>query len=125
MDEMILITKVRDYCDDIAFNEILILYSRMIQSIISYYVNEVGDYKLNRDDLKQEAYIGLYDACKCYKKDMNTKFSTFAYTCIKRKVHSFYIKYTNLYYKEGISLDNHKIKESSFLYENKKEQREY
>ncbi len=84
-----LVNRVRDDCDDVAFGEIVEIYTRMIESIVLSYINEIGDFRLNKDDFEQEALIGLYDACKCYKDGMNTKFSTFAYTCIKRRVHAY------------------------------------
>lgn len=38
------------------------------------------------DDLVQEGMIGLYKAILSYEKNENTKFSTYAYVCIKRQV---------------------------------------
>lgn len=38
------------------------------------------------DDLVQEGMIGLYKAILSYNKNDNTKFSTYAYVCIKRQV---------------------------------------
>lgn len=113
---MMLVNRVKENCDDVAFNEVLETYVKMIESIVLSYVNEVGDFSLNKDDLRQEAFIGLYDACKCYKNDMNTKFSTFAYTCIKRRVHAYYRKVTHLYYKECVSLDNFQARDSGLFY---------
>ena len=37
-----------------------------------------------REDIIQEGMIGLYKAVRDYKEDRAAKFSTFAYTCIKR-----------------------------------------
>lgn len=116
MDEMVLINKVREECDDFAFGEIVKEYARMVESIISSYNSEFGDYKLNRDDLRQEAYIALFDACKSYKIGMDTKFSTFAYTCIKRRVHRFYSRYVRCYLKESTSLDSFETRDPGFLY---------
>ena len=116
MDEMVLINRVREECDDFAFNEIVKEYARMLESIISSYEGEFGDFKLNRDDLRQEAYIALYDACKSYKVGMDTKFSTFAYTCIKRRVHRFYSRYVRCYCKETTSLDSFETRDPGFLY---------
>lgn len=113
---MVLINKVREECDDFAFGEIVKEYARMVESIISSYNSEFGDYKLNRDDLRQEAYIALFDACKSYKIGMDTKFSTFAYTCIKRRVHRFYSRYVRCYLKESTSLDSFETRDPGFLY---------
>ena len=113
---MVLINKVREECDDFAFGEIVKEYARMVESIISSYNSEFGDYKLNRDDLRQEAYIALFDACKSYKVGMDTKFSTFAYTCIKRRVHRFYSRYVRCYLKESTSLDSFETRDPGFLY---------
>lgn len=122
MDELVLVNRVRENCDDAAFNEVLNGHIKMIESIVLNCVNEIGDFRLNKDDLKQEAIIGLYDACKCYKEDMNTKFSTFAYTCIKRRVHAYYRKCTHLYCVECVSLDNSVVKDSGLIYGIQKEQ---
>lgn len=116
MEEMVLINKVRDDCDDFAFNEIVKEYARMVESIIVAYDEEFGDFRLNRDDLRQEAHIALYDACKSYKVGMDTKFSTFAYTCIKRRVHRFYLRYVRFYCKETTSLDSFETRDAGFLY---------
>ena len=40
----------------------------------------------DKDDLIQEGMIGLYKAVRDYKEDSAAKFSTFAYTCIKRQI---------------------------------------
>ena len=53
---------------------------------------------------------------------MNTKFSTFAYTCIKRRVHAYYRKCTHLYCVECVSLDNSVVKDSGLIYGIQKEQ---
>ena len=65
MDELVLVNRVRENCDDAAFNEVLNGHIKMIESSVLNCVNEIGDFRLNKDDLKQEAIIGLYDACKC------------------------------------------------------------
>lgn len=125
MDELTLINRIRDDCDDLAYREMLAQYVKMIESIVHYYLSDIGDYRINKDDLKQEAYIGLYEACKCYKDNMNTKFSTFAYTCIKRRVHAHYRKIIRMYYKEGVSLDNYQVKDSGLIYATKSEKANY
>lgn len=125
MEEIMLVNRVKDDCDDVAFSEIVGIYTRMIESIVLSYINEIGDFRLNKDDFEQEALIGLYDACKCYKDDMNTKFSTFAYTCIKRRVHAYYRKTINLYYKECVSLDNYQARDSGLYYGIQKEREDF
>ncbi len=116
MEEMLLIDKVREECDNTAFYEIVKTYIKMVESIVNNYDNEFSAYRLNRDDLRQEALIGLYEACKSYKIDMNTKFSTFAYTCIKRRVHRFYSRYVKHYCAEVTSLDSFGTQDPGFIY---------
>ena len=66
-------------------------YENMVYKIISKY----KDY-CDLDDLYQVGMIGLIDAKKNYKKESNTKFSTYAYFYIMGKVKE-YIRKSNPY----------------------------
>lgn len=81
-------------------------YGKMLHSIVNKYQLECGDYKLNYEDMYQEAMIALYDACKQYKCDKGVKFSTFVYTVVERKVRRVYYKALEIYLNEGSSIDN-------------------
>lgn len=105
MEILELVEKVQQKDDD-AFVELYKEYTRMIHSIVNSYSLEYGDYRISKDDLLQEAYIGLYDACIAFNKNKETKFSTFAYMVIKRRMLRFYRKYMGSYVNEVYSIDN-------------------
>ena len=48
-------------------------------------------YNLDKDDLMQAGKVGLINAYKNYKKDSNTKFSTYAYTYIYGEMYNLSI----------------------------------
>lgn len=99
-----LIQKVKD--DDlIACKEMIDMFHKMICSIINDYNLNLGDYLISFDDLYQEALIGLYEACKNYRYDKNTRFSTFVYVVVKRKVQRFYNQQFKKYINESLSID--------------------
>ena len=99
-----LIQRVKENDSD-ACKEIIENFRRMIHSIINDYELDCGDYKISRDDLYQEACIGIYEACLAYRKDANTKFSTLAYLIIKRRINRFYRNHIKRYVNETFSLD--------------------
>ena len=65
-------------------------YENLVYSIINKYKN------FDKDDLYQVAMMGLIDAKRNYKKESNTKFSTYAYFYIIGKVKE-YIRKSNPY----------------------------
>lgn len=78
-----LIEKTR-HTDKNAFKHILSLYSDMLHSI----VHSFGAPDCDRDDLFQEAQMGLYKAVMTYDSRYSS-FSTYAYICTKSSVLSF------------------------------------
>ena len=78
-----LIEKTR-HTDKNAFKHILSLYSDMLYSIIHFF--DAPD--CDRDDLYQEAQMGLYKAVMTYDSRYSS-FSTYAYICIKSSVLSW------------------------------------
>lgn len=79
-DELELISRVR-LSKHGAFDELCDKYCAMTNKILSSFEFRASD----RDDLYQEALIGLYKAAMLYD-DSISSFSTFAYICIKRSV---------------------------------------
>ena len=75
-------------------------FELMIYSIISSYELNYGDYIISKEDLFQEGCIALIEACKCYKPTNNTKFSTFAYVVIERRIQRVFFKMLKPYRKE-------------------------
>lgn len=86
--------------DEEACNELLETYKLMIYSIISSYELNYGDYVISEDDLFQEGCIGLFEACKSYKRDSETKFSTYAYVVIERRIQRSFFRLLRPYKKE-------------------------
>ena len=68
--------------DPLCFDAIMLRYKNMVLEIAKDFFLVSGD----KDDLIQEGMIGLYKAVRDYKEDSAAKFSTFAYTCIKRQI---------------------------------------
>lgn len=70
--------------------EDILEYENLVYSIINKYKN------FDKDDLYQVGMIGLMDAKRNYKEEVNTKFSTYAYFYILGKVKE-YIRKSNPY----------------------------
>lgn len=104
-----LIQKVKDGNDNTAFMEILNDHVRMIQSIVNSFKVDCGNFQINREDMFQEGTIALLEACKTYKDSYDTKFSTYAYTIIKRRIQRYYYDALDKYNEERFSLDNLEI----------------
>ena len=92
--------------DSDACKEMIDGFKRMIHSIINDYDLECGDFTVSRDDLFQEACIGIYEACFAYRSENNTKFSTLVYLIVKRRINRFYKNHIKRYVNESYSLDN-------------------
>lgn len=89
-----------------AFEVILRECEGIIFKIISSFNLSLGDYRISRDDLYQEACLGLHDACIAYSDDKGMKFSSFAYLVIKRRVKRAYSGMLGVYRNESASMDN-------------------
>ena len=88
------------------FEVTLDTYRNMIYFIINRYCDtEVGDYRVCKEDLFQEACIALYDAIKQFSEEKEAKFSTFAYSVIKRRVEHKLRTYLRPLLKESYSTD--------------------
>lgn len=69
-----------------ACSKIIEDFRLLIYSILNKYELEYGDFLVSKEDLFQEGCIGLLEACKSYKENDETKFSTYAYVVIERKI---------------------------------------
>lgn len=65
-----------------AENALLMRYKHRAQSICSKYFIPGGD----KDDLEQEAMIGLFEAIHAFKEDYHASFWAFASMCIHREI---------------------------------------
>ncbi len=61
-------------------------YDQVINYYAKKYLNLVIGKGIDQSDLYQEGLIGLSEAINAYKENKDIKFSTFAFTCIKRKI---------------------------------------
>ena len=104
MEEMELLNRVREN-DDVAFEELLKRYEKIIQSVINSFDLEYGDFRISYDDLFQEGTIAFYEACKNFDEKYNTKFITFVYIVIKRRIYHFYYSNMKKYKNEVYSID--------------------
>lgn len=81
LSEDILIAKAQEK-DEAAIAEILRRYSKLAKSISHLYFIPGGE----REDLEQEALIGLHEAIQSFNPQYNTSFAAFAKLCIKREL---------------------------------------
>lgn len=68
--------------DNSAMESLLTRYKSLVNALARPYFLEGGEY----EDLVQEGMIGLYKAVLTYDIQDQTKFSSYAYTCIKSKI---------------------------------------
>lgn len=101
MDDITSIKKAK--YDSEEFKKLEEKHIKMIMKIINSFNLDWGDYSINKEDLKQEALIGLYEACENFDPKYNVKFSTFAYQVMRRRVNRAYQKMKNIYDKETYS----------------------
>ena len=77
-----LIAESTEEADETIFKK----YAPVINYFSKKYEKLVVGKGIDRSDLYQEGLIGLSEAIEAYKEKKNIKFSTFAFTCIKRKM---------------------------------------
>lgn len=97
--------KNKDY-DEKQFDKIVKDHKKMIIALIKNLELEYGAFKVSSEDLYQEGLIALHDAYKKYDSSNGTKFSTFAYMVIKRKLNKFYFQSLERYRNEMYSIDS-------------------
>lgn len=71
-----------------AYDAVFEKYSPAINYFSKKYLNMVAGKGIDENDLYQEGMIGLNEAINNYREQKNIKFSTFAFTCIQRKMFS-------------------------------------
>ncbi len=104
MEEIEIINRIKSN-DNVAFEEFLKKHEKIIQSVISVFDLEFGDFKISHEDLFQEGMIAFYEACRNYDEKYNARFSTFAYVVIKRRIHHYYYSCLKRYQNESYSID--------------------
>ncbi len=104
MEERELLSRIRNN-DNVAFEKFLKKHEKIIQSVISTFDLEYGDFKISHEDLFQEGMIAFYEACRNYDEKYKTKFVTFAYVVIKRRIYHFYYSCLKRYQNEAYSID--------------------
>lgn len=92
--------------EDVKILEILLeRYNKYINTMIKSY-EKIG---IEKEELVQEATIGLYKAIKSYNYNKNTSFKTYATQCIKNELNTFLRKKQrkkNSVLEDAISLNN-------------------
>jgi len=87
-----------------AITALLARYANLINSVASsYYINGA-----DKDDNKQEAYMGLFKAIRSFKPNMNTSFYTYANHCIANQLKNNLAKSSTnkaKVYKNSVSLE--------------------
>ena len=88
----------------------------MVDNILDYenlvlsYANKFRNY-YDVEDLKQVGMIGLMKACKSYKSDSNTKFTTYAYLWIKGEILKYIREDRNIRFNRNLIQVSQKIEE--------------
>lgn len=72
--------------DEDASNLIYEKYKPVIDFYVKKYINLVSGKGIDYNDLYQEGLLGLDSAIKSYDNNIENKFSSFAFTCIERKI---------------------------------------
>lgn len=73
-------------CSEEANEKIYEKYSPAIESYVKKYMSLIEGTGIDYNDLYQEGLLGLVSAINNYSTNKDIKFSTFAFTCIKRKI---------------------------------------
>lgn len=73
-------------CSEEANEKIYEKYSPAIESYVKKYMSLIEGTGIDYNDLYQEGLLGLASAINNYSTNKDIKFSTFAFTCIKRKI---------------------------------------
>lgn len=85
MEQEEIILEIRQGKTD-QFEKLLNDFKNMIANIVNTYKYDIGDYKVDYDDLYQEGYLALYDACLKFKDDKGMRFSSYAYLLIRSRI---------------------------------------
>ena len=72
--------------DEWAFSALFDQFRPMFTSLINEILRHNPLYENFREDMMQEAKIGLMDALNYYREDRNCKFATFVYLLVKRRL---------------------------------------
>jgi RNA polymerase sigma-70 factor (ECF subfamily) len=102
----VLIEKIRKG-DEGAFTQLLEEYRRMIYKIIYSFDLNNGDFRVDENDLFQEACLALYDAVFSFEQGRNVQFSTYAYMVIRSRIMTLLRNISRSAGNETISLDSH------------------
>ena len=107
MDEMQeLVRRFREENDEEAFKQLLSLTRRMIYKIIYSHNLNIGDYKIDENDLYQEGCLALYNAIFTYDMNQNAKFTTYAYLKIRSRIKDVIRDYITKQGEGNYSLEN-------------------
>ncbi|MBQ1447899.1 MAG: sigma-70 family RNA polymerase sigma factor [Erysipelotrichaceae bacterium] len=105
---------------DEIFMTVLNRHQGLLMSIVNKVRQNNTDYLIDRDDLYQEALIGLDMALNTYRQINKARFSTYAYHVIKNRVMAKAKEMSRIYGYEPVSYDRMEDKDR-FLTEDKNE----
>lgn len=111
--------QVKLFNDDEAYKALYQEFIPLIKSMIENLELKYGDFKVSKEDLYQEALLGLYDACLKYETNKYAQFSTFAYIVIKRRINRIFYRDLRRYKKECVSIDNLLSPDHSYVLTNR------
>jgi RNA polymerase sporulation-specific sigma factor len=64
-------------------------YDPLIKSVVSYYFKKFDNFKVDFDDMVQEARLSLFMSLKKYDCDSGIAFYSFFLVCLKRKIYNY------------------------------------
>ena len=83
-------------------------YSPMIMALCNRYIHMYRDMAIDRDDLYQEAFIGMDYAISRFDFHKDVKFSTYCTMCVECRIKDYFTKLTrkkNLMFHNSLSLN--------------------
>ena len=89
--------------DEYYLNTLFKKYEPIVINICNTYYNSCDYLGVDYDDLKQECYIGLYNAYLKFNSSKNNTFYTYAVTCMKNHMKTYY---RNINVKKNRVLNN-------------------
>ena len=112
-ENLILIKEIRQ-SDEEVFASLLKEYHRMIYKIINSFQLDKGDFRIDENDLYQEACLALYDAALSFEADRNVQFSTYAFMVIRARLLSLLRNISRSQGNDTVSLDRRQGQSLSF-----------
>ncbi len=121
-DQELIIACKSDYS---LFSQIELKYKRMIYSIITKFYIYPSEFRIDKDDLYQEALLALWQAVKEYDYKRNASFTTYAYLIVYRALLKIVKSHNKNNYYSYRSIDSMELSDYSEKLKYEDEYRDY